>query len=253
MNRSLSVIIPAFNEAKNIRAACLEVARAVEKHIPDYEILVIDDASQDETSEVVRDLQGENPRILLFRNPFNRGLGYNYRFGISRARCTYSIMVPGDNEVVAESLIGAFQQIGTADIVVCYASNAESRPFWRRAVSQAFTRLLNLLFHLKIRYYNGPSIIQTSLAKEFVSSTSGFAYMAVLLVQLIKAGASYQQVAFSLRSRQYGKTKAFRLKNILSVIKNIVVLFYKVYTQRPPKLTMGAGLQSELQQQKLNY
>ena len=247
---SLSIIIPAYNEEGNIRDACLDIARVAERYVSDYEILVLDDASQDRTSEVVKSIQETNPRILLFRNQVNKGLGYNYRLGVTRARYDYTIMVPGDNEVGAESLRDAFQRIGTTNVIVCYASNPELRPFWRQIVSQAFTKLLNLLFCLKIRYYNGPSIIQTSLAKEFVSATNGFAYMAVSLVQLIKAGASYQQVSFSLCSRQYGKTKAFRLKNILSVIKNIIFLFCKVYIQRRPKLTIGTELQSELQYQK---
>ena len=225
---SLSVIIPAFNEAKNIGATCTEMARVVGRHIPDYEILVIDDASQDETGEVVRKLQKENSRIVLVRNPVNRGLGYNYREGIFKSRCRYAIMVPGDNELVAESLESVLREVGSSDVIICKSENPEVRPRWRQMISKVFTGVLNVLFGLRVRYYNGPSLIRTDLAREFVPSTSSFAYMAVILGQLLKAGATYKEMMFRLRPREFGKTKAFRPRNVINVVRDVTALFWKV-------------------------
>ena len=230
--QSLSIIVPAFNEEGNIRSTCVEVAKLAEKHLNDYEILVFDDASHDRTGEIVKALERENPRIVLFQNSVNKGLGYNYREGVLKARCHYTMLVPGDNEVTVESLEKIFKRIGAADILICYILNPEVRPIWRQRVSKLFTNSLNVLFRLKILYYNGPSVIRTDLAKQFVPPTSGFAYMAVMLVRLLKAGASYQEEGFSLRGREYGKTKAFRLKNIISVIKNILILYWKIMVLR---------------------
>lgn len=230
--KSLSVIIPAFNEEKNIRAACVEVSRVIEKHISDYELLVFDDASQDRTADVVKEIQKGNSRIKLFQNLVNKGLGYNYRAGISTAKCEYAIMVPGDNELVADSLEGILEEIGTTDVIICYSLNPEARPYWRQLISNVFTASLNFLFGLKVRYYNGPSVIRTELAREFAPFTSSFAYMAVILVQLIKGSASYKHVGFRLRHRPHGRTKAFRLKNIASVIKDVLALFWKVMVLR---------------------
>ena len=226
--KSLSIIVPAFNEEGNIRDTCADAAALAEKYLTDYEILVFDDASQDQTDEKVRALQKENPHIFLFQNLVNKGLGYNYREGVLKARCQYTMLIPGDNEVTGESLADIFKQIGTADILLCYIANSGVRPVWRQRISKAFTVTLNLLFGLTVPYYNGPSVIRTDLAKQFVPLTSGFAYMAVMLVQMLKSGASCKEVSFSLRGRQYGRTKAFRLKNIISVLKNIFILYCKV-------------------------
>ena len=244
-SKSLSVIIPAYNEEGNIHSACEDIARVAEKHLSDYEILVFDDASQDQTSEVVQQFQKENSHVLLFRNPVNKGLGYNYRAGILNARCRYAIMVPGDNEVVADSLEGIFKQVGMTDIIITYATNPEVRPLWRQRVSGIFTGVLNFLFGLNVRYYNGPSVIRTDLAREFVSFTNSFAYMAVILVQLLKSGASFKQMGFVLRARQYGETKAFRLKNVMSVMWDIVSLFWKVTIRRQFKQVLRTQSQDE--------
>lgn len=229
--QSLSVIIPALNEEKNIRAVCQGTAVLAEKYLSDYEILVFDDASQDHTGEVVRELQKENPHIVLFRNPANKGLGYNYWAGISKARCQYAMMIPGDNEVVSDSLPEIFNQVGTSDILICYSSNPEVRPWIRQFISKVFTALLNLLFGLKVIYYNGPCVIRTDLARRVGGTTDSFAYMAVLLVHLLKSGATYKHLPFALQKREYGKTAAFRFKNVVSVIKDILALFWKIQIQ----------------------
>ncbi len=226
--KSLSIIIPAYNEEGNIRPTCEGMAALAQKYLEDYEILVFDDCSPDRTSEVVKDLQCVNPHIVLIRNEVNKGLGYNYRAGILKARCAYTIMVPGDNEVIADSLTEVFQSLGSTDIIVCSSTNAHVRPFMRQLISRIFTFLVNAMFGLKVNYYNGPAIIRTDLAKENLPSTNSFAYMAVLLVYVLKLGATYTYSTFSLRPRKYGKTKAFEFKNVVTVISDILRLFWDV-------------------------
>jgi len=226
--KSLSVIVPALNEEKNIRAACEGIVALAEQYLEDYEILVIDDASEDQTREVVRELAAKNPRILLFRNSENRGLGYNYWAGVSKARCQYTMMLPGDNEVISESLHDIFQRIGTSDIVICYSSNPAIRSRIRQFISILFTAALNTLFGLKIRYYNGPCVVRTDLSRRFWGMTNSFAYMAVLLVHLLKLGHTYQELPFRLQKRKYGRTNAFRFKNIIAVVKDVICLFWKI-------------------------
>lgn len=226
--KSLSVIVPALDEEGNIRAVCEDIARLAKKHLSDYEILVLDDASRDRTAQVAEELCRTNNKIRLFRNTATQGLGYNYRAGILKARCTYAMLIPGDNQVVAESLEEIFAQIGKTELVVCYIENQEVRPFQRQLVSKVFTGTLNLLFGLNLRYYNGTSVIQTELAREFVPDTSGYAYMSVMLIRLLRLGTPYKEMGFRIRERRYGSTKAFRFKNVISVIKNIIILFWKV-------------------------
>ncbi|MDD5217979.1 MAG: glycosyltransferase family 2 protein [Candidatus Omnitrophica bacterium] len=227
-HRSLSIIIPAYNEEGNIRATVDEIGALARKYLTDYEILVFDDASRDRTSEIVGELQKKDPHVKLVRNVANRGLGFNYRAGVLMARCRYVIMVPGDNEVMAESLEEVFRQIGKTDIIICYAANPEFRSVWRQRISRMFTGSLNFLFGFKVSYYNGPNVLRTDMARAVVPDTSSFAYMAVMLVELLKGGATFQELTFALRRRQYGKTKAFKLKNIYCVVRDVLVAFWKV-------------------------
>lgn len=235
ITRSLTIIIPAFNEEGNIESACRDVNDVAKKHLSEYEILVVDDASRDRTAEIVANLQKEIPNLVLLKNPVNKGLGYNYRRCLTEARFPYALMYPGDNEMGAPSLGPIFDKIGTTDMIVTYCANTEVRSFQRRLVSRIFTQSINFLFGLNIPYYNGPCIVRTDLAREFLPATSSFAYMAIILVRSIKSGASYQTMPFLLIARGHGKTKAFRLKNIVSVIKDVLALFWNEMIRKHPK------------------
>ena len=58
--------------------------------------------------------------------------------------------------------------------------------------------------------------------------THGFAYMAAILVRLIRSGHSYIEVPMPLQVRQHGQSKAFRLNNIVSVLRTLTALFWEV-------------------------
>jgi glycosyltransferase involved in cell wall biosynthesis len=232
---SLSIIVPAFNEEGNIKATCEGVASLAEKFLSDYEVLVFDDASTDPTAEKVRELAKGNRKIRLIRNEHNRGLGFNYCEGVRQASCRYVMMVPGDNEVIAASLEEIFRTLGTVDIGICYAANSGIRLPARQFISKLFTATLNTLFGLKVLYFNGPNLLRTDLAKTHLPETNSFAYMAVMLVTLLKEGYSFQHYTFELKPRLYGTTKAFQLKNVLRVMADIARLFWRVYFCSSPK------------------
>ena len=78
----LSVVIPAFNEGHRILSTIDRVAKFCERELSQWEIIVIDDGSIDDTSSVVSKVA----RVRLLRNERNRGKGYSVRRGMLEAR-----------------------------------------------------------------------------------------------------------------------------------------------------------------------
>src|SRR5437762_2045444 len=83
--RSLSLVLPAYNEAAGI-AAATEADDALAAFCPDYEILVVDDGSTDGTADAVEAVTRQRPRVRLLRHPANRGYGAALRTGFTAAR-----------------------------------------------------------------------------------------------------------------------------------------------------------------------
>ncbi len=227
---SISIIIPCLNEEGNLRGTigCVKEALRDSNRFSGYEILIFNDFSTDNTGQIAEEIKKEETGVRVIHNPRNMGFGYNFTEGVRLAKKDYIIMVPGDNEIPAEAIKKIFACVGVADIVIPYTANPEVRGFSRRVISRLFVILINALFNMKVAYYNGTCVIKSAILKKVPLKTWGFAYMAAILVRLLKSGASFVEVGVDIKSRQAGKTKAFRLKNIASVVSAIAGLFWEV-------------------------
>ena len=233
MNKSVSIIIPAYNEETKLAPTVDFVLASLNKNgISDFEILIFNDASTDRTGEVAGELAKKHHQVKVIHNPKNMNLGFNFVRGIELATKEFVGMVPGDNEMDPETLDNVFKVLGNADIVMIYIQNPQVRPLGRRFLSTAYVLIINTAFGFKMRYYNGGCYFKTAMVKKVPVYTHGFAYMTEILVKLLKSGATYVEVPMINRARERGATKAFRLKNIISVFKTFLTLFLEVQILR---------------------
>ncbi len=242
----ITFIVPCLNEAGNIRDAVSSIKKAIsdiDKNLL-HEIIIFNDNSADSTGAIADELAKNDPMIKVVHNKKNMGFGYNYNEGIRLACLEYAMMVPGDNEVPAEAIKAVVEQCGDRDIVIPYIANQEARAGRRAIISRAFTGLVNQCFGLELRYYNGPCLIKTGLVRGLRLSSTGFAYMASILVRLIKNNATYVEVPIEIRPRAYGSSKAFRIKNIFSVIATLLGLVWEIRVLNRP-CAMQNGLASK--------
>lgn len=233
MDKSVSIIIPAYNEEKKLAPTVNMALFGLSKNgISNFEILIFDDASTDKTGEIADELASKYPQIKVVHNSRNMNLGFNITRGFQLAIKEYVGFVPGDNETDSESLDNILQVLGKADIIIPYIKNPEVRFLTRRFLSAAYVRIINAAFGLRMRYYNGLCFFKTSMVQKVPVSTYGFAYMTEILVKLLKSGANFIEVPMINRARERGATTAFRLKNIISVFKTFLTLFWEVQILR---------------------
>ena len=126
-------------------------------------------------------------------------------------------------------------RVGAADIIIPYTVNTWVRAFSRRVISRAFTNLVNLISGLNLRYYNGPCIHRSDIIKSVEMTTFGYAYMGSNLARLIKGGCKYVEIGMYLKPRKHGESKAFRLKNIMRVLRTLGKLFCDIRIKRVRK------------------
>lgn len=103
--RSLSIIIPAYNEERRLPATLDTVAAYVTSRSFDFvEVLVVDDGSADGTARVVNEAASRNPLFRLVSNPGNRGKGYAVRHGMQEARGDWVLFTDADLSAPIEEL-----------------------------------------------------------------------------------------------------------------------------------------------------
>lgn len=229
MQSSLTVIIPALNEMGNLAKTAEEIIPTLIRQFKDYEIIIFNDGSQDQTAEIANDLASKNNKIKVIHNSTTMGLGYNYKKGVKMAVMDYIIMIPGDNDILKESLEEMFKKIGEKDILIPYTANLEIRPKVRQFLSKTFTITMNFLFGLSLKYFNGAVIHKRTLIQSVNIQTDSFAYQAEALIKLIKSGHSYEHVIQLIREREYGTSKALYPKSIIRVLSAVIQLFYEIH------------------------
>lgn len=103
--RSLSIVIPAFNEEQRLPSTLARIAAWLDTKPLDFvEILAVNDGSTDRTAEVVREAAARDPRIRLLENPGNRGKGYAVRHGMQKARGEWVLFTDADLSAPIEDL-----------------------------------------------------------------------------------------------------------------------------------------------------
>lgn len=232
---SISFVIPALNEEANISAAVREAVAALGDRFEDYELLLFDDGSTDRTGAIMDGLAIADPKhVHVTHNASPRNLGGVYKQGIERASMDYILMVPGDNENPGHALQAPFDAIGQADIVLPYPVNSAVRGAARHLVSRLYVGLLNVLFGLRVRYYNGTVIHRTANLKGLPIKTSSFAYQAEILIKLLCAGKTFVEVPIRIDPPKAGRrSRAFRWKNMVQVGRTLGELFLDVRIRRP--------------------
>jgi dolichol-phosphate mannosyltransferase len=215
----ITFYVPCLNEERNVPGTLDVIGKAVAATGVSYEILVVDDGSTDRTSAVVESFGAAHPDVplRLIRNPRTQGVGYNFAAGARVGRGKYYMLVNGDNVERVEVLTALLGRLGQADILIPYFGRLDQRPLARRLVSRAFARLVNVLSGTKVHYYNGAVVHLRENVVRWHPGTRGFAYQAELITRLIRHGASYIEMEVPGQERQQGASKAFRLRNFLSV------------------------------------
>ena len=229
MRPSISIIVPALNEEKNLKNTIDTILEAVNDRFSGFEIIIFDDNSCDSTGRIAQELKASNKNIRVIHNPRTMGFGYNFKKGVEAARNNYITMFPGDDDVKAGSMIDMFNLIGCADCIIGHTTNIPcDRPLWRRVISRIFTICMNAAFGLDLKYYNGIVIHRTDIIKNVSLTTYGFAFQAEALTKILRSGRSFAEVGIELKGRRYGRTSAFKIKNVISVAKTALRLFWIV-------------------------
>lgn len=116
MTPRVSVILPAYNAARTLPAA---LDSLLVQSLTDFEVLVIDDASVDETRTVAREYAANDARVRLLRQAPNAGAAAARNLGISEARGKWLALLDADDAFTADRLAGliARAEAGEADLI----------------------------------------------------------------------------------------------------------------------------------------
>jgi glycosyltransferase involved in cell wall biosynthesis len=148
---SLSIFMPAFNEAGNIHKVVKDAVAAAKSFTKDYEIIVVNDGSRDETAAMIVSLSKQNPHIKLISHQENRGYGAAVKTGMGKASKDWIFFTDSDGQFHFDELNRFVIARDKADLIIGYRKKRMD-PFHRVFVAQVLLKTWNfLLFGLTVR------------------------------------------------------------------------------------------------------
>jgi glycosyltransferase involved in cell wall biosynthesis len=224
-----TLFVACYNEAPNILVTLDTIVAALRRLDCAYEIIVIDDASTDESVRLLEGYLRAHPELpLRLRvNRHNRGLARNFVEAAVLGRGTYFKLVCGDNVESEETLVNILSRRGRSDLILPYHLTCPGKSPLRMFLSRLFTRLVNTLSGHRVRYYNGLPLFRRQHVLRFQSPTSSFGYQADLVVNLLNEGVRYEEVEVQVREREQGTSHALSLRNFLLVGNTLVLIGWR--------------------------
>lgn len=222
----ITIFVSCYNEADFIVDTLDTIVAAFAQTELSYEIVVIDDVSKDNSVELVEGYIARHPelKIVLRRNGANRGLAQNYVDGAFLGKGRYYRLICGDNAEPIDTIVAVLREVGKADMVLPYYVSAAGKSLFRRALSNAYSRLVNLISGHSIHYYNGLAIHSRYNIMRWHPTTRGFGFQAEIICMLLAEGATYVEVPVRTVELKGGKSRALTMRNWLSVSHTLVTI-----------------------------
>lgn len=242
---TVSVVIPAYNEAHGIA----RVLAAVRTYLPDAELLVIDDASSDETTARA---QAAGARVL--RHPLNKGNGAAVKTGIRNATGEVILLMDADGQMdpaYIPLLLGKLDD-GYDMVVGARTPETQGDSLARRLGNAALDRLGSYLVEMPVHdLTSGYRAMRRAVILEFVHLLPNrYSYPTTSTLALAQAGYSVGFVPITGQRRQGGQSRQKLFRNGVKfglIILRMISLFAPLRVYFPVALALhGLALLSFL-------
>jgi glycosyltransferase involved in cell wall biosynthesis len=206
----LSVVVPLFNEAENLRPLAAEIASSLEPRGLDYELLFVDDGSTDASPRVLAELAAADRRIRVLRLARNSGQSAGLCIGFRHARGALTATLDADLQNDPADLPAMLDALGEAWDVVC-GVRARRRDSWvRRVSSRVANGVRNRLTGESITDVGCTlRVMRTELVRELPMFTGMHRFLPTLLRM---DGARIREVPVNHRPRLHGEAK-YNIRN----------------------------------------
>lgn len=218
---SLSIFFPAYNEEANI-AASVAQAETVAKTITDtYEIIVVNDGSQDKTGAIADTLAAENPHIRVVHHAPNQGYGAAVWSGIQAARYDYVFFTDADLQFDLSELTKLVAYVPKYRVVLGYRAKRRD-PFMRLLNAKGWNLLNRFLFGLKVKDIDCAfKLFERKLLQDLPLKSRGAMLSAELLIHLQRRGTVFKEVPVTHLPRTWGSPTGAEPKVILRAFNEL--------------------------------
>ena len=228
----LTVFFPCYNEAQNIASTVAKAIPIIKQITPKYQVIVVNDGSKDNSSEVLAKLRQKYPFIEVINHPVNRGYGAAIKSGFYAAKYPWITFNDGDGQFDFSDITKFIetQQRTGADVVIGYYLGRQVSPL-RIIGSKIWELAVFLLFGLRVTDIDcGFKLISKKVVDTIpkLEAERGPFISSEFLIKTKKAGFKIAEVGVRHYPRHAGAATGAQLKVILSGLRDLLRLRSKL-------------------------
>lgn len=152
----LSIILPAYNEAKKIKNSFLQLEKFFSQKNYEMEYIFVEDGSSDETLEILKETERTHANVRLFINKRNMGKGASIKRGMLEAKGDYALFMDIDMSTPLETFNEFERYLKDYDIIIGSRWLRESNV---RIPQPGYRRFMGFIFYLIVKFFFLKNII----------------------------------------------------------------------------------------------
>lgn len=234
MIKKLSVFFPLFNEEGSVERIVKKAVEVLENLRLEYEIILVNDGSKDETASVIDRLSKGNEKIRAIHHPKNLGYGEALKSGFYNAKYDTIVYTDGDGQFDFSQVNMFLEKIEDSDLVIGYRIKRKD-PFFRILFAKGWALSLFAFFRLNLKDVDcGFKMIRKKVLEKIphLESQRGAMINAEIAIKAKKAGFKVAQVGVNHYPRLTGKPTGANFKVIIKSFLDLIKLWWNVKEQK---------------------
>jgi len=231
---SVSVIIPVYNEAETVA----EIIKEITGLYPEFEVIVINDGSTDETGE-----RAKEAGALVYSHPYNIGNGAAIKSGIRIASGDILVFMDGDGQHDPKDLAAMLEFFPDYDMVVGARPKGHQASLWRAAGNRMYNGFASYVAKFPIQdLTSGFRAVKAEIARSFIYLLPNtYSYPTTITLGVLRSGRSVKYIPIHSRNRSSGKSKVKLFRDgirFFMIITKICALYSPLRVFLPISLLM---------------
>ncbi len=212
---SLSVFFPCYNEAENLPNLIKKTMKVLLFTAEKFELIIVDDGSDDETSDLIKKLQKKYSELRLVSHESNLGYGAAVRSGLKESQYDWIFFTDGDGQFDVSELSLFVKETNYFSVVLGYRKK-RIEGTRRVLMANLYKIYINLLFRVHVKDIDCAfKLFKSNLFDSLELFSNGAFISAEILYKLKKNKVKFRQLPVSHLPRRHGEPTGAKLKVIL--------------------------------------
>jgi hypothetical protein len=226
----LSVFFPAFNDGQSLEPLLARTMKTLQEIAADFEVVVVNDGSTDDTGEVLERLRVKYaPWLRIVTHERNRGYGAAIRSGLSAATKEFIFYTDGDGQYDPAEMERLLRAVTPETGLVNGYKTERNDPWHRVLIGALYNRLARWLFRIRLRDIDCDFrlIRRSALDLSALHSTGG-----PICVELVRSlelsGTEVVELPVRHYPRRYGRSQFFRFQSLFTTFLQLLAVYWRL-------------------------